>query len=31
VLSWLGLVHSLRPFPASLRIGSLQDSDGGRP
>jgi stearoyl-CoA desaturase (delta-9 desaturase) len=36
VLSWLGLVHGLRPFPASLRIASLrigphQDAEGGRP
>jgi stearoyl-CoA desaturase (delta-9 desaturase) len=30
VLSWLGLVHGLRPYPASLRFAARQDAEGGR-
>jgi stearoyl-CoA desaturase (delta-9 desaturase) len=29
VLSWLGLVHDLRPFPASVRMARRHDADGG--
>ena len=29
LLSWLGLVHDLRPFPASVRLARRHDADGG--
>jgi stearoyl-CoA desaturase (delta-9 desaturase) len=29
LLSWLGLVHDLRPYPASVRAVRRQDADGG--
>ena len=29
VLSWLGVVHDLRPFAASVRMARGQDADGG--
>ena len=31
LLSWLGVVHGLRPFPSSLRIGPHGDAGGGQP
>jgi hypothetical protein len=29
LLSWLGVVHDLRPYPASLRTAPRQDVEGG--
>jgi stearoyl-CoA desaturase (delta-9 desaturase) len=31
LLSWLGLVHDLRPYPTSLRTARRPDADGGKP
>ena len=31
LLSWLGLVHDLRPYPASLRASCRQGVDAVRP
>ena len=31
LLAWLGLVHDLRPYPASLRMSRPHDADGGAP
>jgi stearoyl-CoA desaturase (Delta-9 desaturase) len=30
VLSWLGLVHDLRPYPASVRMARRHDAHGGQ-